>query len=339
LDTALNQQVIEDIDWSLAARQLVRAVRGRRSQVAFSRRLGYRSNPVGDWEVGRRFPTASEFFRVCNRGGIDIMLAAERFRPDVALSLGDGDDAGIAEWLSALKGTASIQEVAERCGRTRYVVGRWLGGVTRPRLPEFLGLVDVLTGQGPEFVARVVDPGLVPALELRLARMASLRGLALEEPWTQAVRFVIESTAYRAQRRHVSGWIGRQLGLGNELEARCLGLMEAAGVIIWASGKFEINDPPVVDMRIDPAVRARVRSHWADISRERVDIPLGEDFHGGVVFCGSKAHLVRAKLILREALDQIAESSGEACEVDEVFVVQVALVDLLGPGKTSSTRS
>jgi hypothetical protein len=36
--------------YRLAARQLLRAMRGRRSQVAFARRLGYRSNPITDWE-------------------------------------------------------------------------------------------------------------------------------------------------------------------------------------------------------------------------------------------------------------------------------------------------
>ena len=44
-----------------AAQQLLRAVRGRRSQQALSRHLGYRSNPVANWETGRRYPTAREF--------------------------------------------------------------------------------------------------------------------------------------------------------------------------------------------------------------------------------------------------------------------------------------
>ena len=47
----------------LAARQLLRALRGKRSQVAFSRRLGYRGNPIADWEAGRRTPTAQEMLR------------------------------------------------------------------------------------------------------------------------------------------------------------------------------------------------------------------------------------------------------------------------------------
>ncbi len=44
----------------VAASQFLRAVRGKRSQVAFARRLGYRANPITDWENGRRYPTAAE---------------------------------------------------------------------------------------------------------------------------------------------------------------------------------------------------------------------------------------------------------------------------------------
>src|SRR5688572_32772090 len=34
----------------LATRQFLRALRGRRSQRAFAKRLGYRANPITDWE-------------------------------------------------------------------------------------------------------------------------------------------------------------------------------------------------------------------------------------------------------------------------------------------------
>ena len=63
----------------LVAQQLLRAVRGKRSQVAFARRLGYRGNPIADWEASRRAPTAAEALRACELSGIDVAAAFARF--------------------------------------------------------------------------------------------------------------------------------------------------------------------------------------------------------------------------------------------------------------------
>ena len=46
------------MDYETLAKELIRALRGKRSQVALSRRLRYGSNVVRTWEAGRRFPSA-----------------------------------------------------------------------------------------------------------------------------------------------------------------------------------------------------------------------------------------------------------------------------------------
>ena len=66
------------MDFARIARELLVAIRGHRSQTAFSRWLGYRSNVVYSWEAGRRWPTGAEFFRVCQRAGVDVVAALER---------------------------------------------------------------------------------------------------------------------------------------------------------------------------------------------------------------------------------------------------------------------
>src|SRR5687767_7908210 len=96
-------------------RELVRALRGDRSQTALSRRLGYRSNVLYTWESGRREPSASELFRVVARTGGEPARAFASF----AIDLTDVDlrePAGIAVLLPKLRGEAKIVDVAERCG-------------------------------------------------------------------------------------------------------------------------------------------------------------------------------------------------------------------------------
>jgi transcriptional regulator with XRE-family HTH domain len=146
-----------DLDWELVARSLLRRVRAHRSQVAWSRRLGYRGNPIADWEAGRRFPTAGELLRACRRGGLDVHEALRGFAPEAIRALGEADDAGVAAWLDALRGDRQIRDVAEMAGRSRYAVGRWLSGTTRPRVPDFLRLVQALNGRALE-LADVLAP-------------------------------------------------------------------------------------------------------------------------------------------------------------------------------------
>src|SRR5436190_24053363 len=101
-------------DAPILLRQLVRALRGARSQTALSRRLGYRSNVLYAWESGRREPSASELFRVVARTGGTPAAAFASF----AVDLGDVDlrtPAGIAALLERLRGEARIVEVAPRC--------------------------------------------------------------------------------------------------------------------------------------------------------------------------------------------------------------------------------
>jgi hypothetical protein len=78
-----------ELDFERASRELIRAIRGERSQVALSRRLGYRSNVVYMWESGRRWPTAAETLRAASLCRLDVRgAAAAGQRRAVAISPG-----------------------------------------------------------------------------------------------------------------------------------------------------------------------------------------------------------------------------------------------------------
>ena len=102
-------------DFEQIARELIRALRGKRSQAHLSRRLGYRSNVVFDWEAGRRFPTAATLFRVARRTGVSLPTALERFlRPAPAWlqSANPATPEGVRQLLVELRGKATVLELA-----------------------------------------------------------------------------------------------------------------------------------------------------------------------------------------------------------------------------------
>jgi len=280
----------------LVARQLVRAVRGSRSQEAFSRRLGYRSNPVADWEAGRRFPVAAEFLRACRLAQIDVRAAFERFRPEEAPALGDGDDEGVAAWLDALRGSASLSELAERLSVSRYAVSRWLKGSTRPRLPDFLRVVDLLTDRLSDLVSELVPIEAVPALaDVHRERHAS-RTLAFEQPWTEAILRLLETRAYRQLPAHLPGWLADRLEIPRDVEERCVQGLAAAGVIARdPAGRWTPVGALTVDTRADPEGTLRLKHHWASMGVKRATSPHEGDLVSYNVVGVSRADLERIR--------------------------------------------
>ncbi|MDG1484292.1 MAG: DUF4423 domain-containing protein [Myxococcota bacterium] len=274
------------------ASQLLRALRGRRSQVAFSRRLKYRSNVAADWEQGRRYPTAGELVRACQVVGVDVAAAFARFHPTAAAAFSP-DDAGIADWLGALRGQASIQDLAVRTGLSRHALGRWLSGRTRPRLPDFLHLVDALTGRVQDLVAELVDIAQVPALAERRRRAAASRRVGIEAPWTLPVLLALETAGYAALSAHDTGWLARLLGLPGVQVADCLVRLEEAGVIQRKGSHYTVGGALTIDTRAHPEAGRVLKKHWLSVGMARVDDPHQSDILGYNLFSLSRDDLAR----------------------------------------------
>lgn len=233
--------------------------------------LGYRSNPVADWEGGRRFPTAEETVRAANRRRIDVRAAFERFHPPVA-QLYDPDD--LSPWLDGLRGGASNRELASRSGFSEHRIGRWLRGAARPRLPQFLQLVEAITGRVSDWVAALVDIGEVPSLcELHHARQG-VRRLVFDEPWAAAILALLGVLQPHPSPNEP---IARTLGLSVPVVASVLEAMREAGVVGWTGEGLAVQAPLTVDARPSTEDLVGLRRHWASVSRERLDAPGPED--------------------------------------------------------------
>ena len=255
----MRAELCESVRMELAASQFLRAVRGRRSQLALARRLGYRSNPVANWETGRRFPTARETLRVCRRVRIDVQAAFARFLP--AAAAGRDVERDLEGWLRDVKGTAAILSVAERSGLSRFAVSRVLSGAAEPRLPDFLRLVEAMTGRASDLVAELVAIQRVPALEAGYRMRRAARDLALEEPWTEAILRVLEIASPGV--RATANWVASTLDLEPAVAQRCLNKLEAAMLVACADGSYRGTGSLTVDTKASPERVRKLNAHWA----------------------------------------------------------------------------
>lgn len=295
----------------LAARQLMRAFRGHRSQVAFSRRLGYRGNVAAKWEGGHRFPTFAEAMRAAERVGIDVGGAMARFHPASAALW---DPADLSAWLGELQGSASQAALAERSGLSRQQVGRLLSGRSRGRLPEVLALLDAMTGRLPDLVGALVPIEQVEALAREAAVRGALARLAVSHPWSPAAQAWLDTRGRVAWRRapaDLAAALGLPLGQARDL----LDVLVASGAAVRDGASVVPAPPTTVELQATPADLQQIRAHWASVAASRVARGERGDLFSFNVFAIGRDDLQRVReaqrRFYREVRAIVADSPPE----------------------------
>ena len=312
-----------------AASQLVRALRGKRSQVAFSRRLSFRSNVAADWENGRRYPRLSLLMASGPRLGVDVSGAMERFHPPAAPAIVEG----IGPWLSALAGRTTQIALAERADVSRHQVGRWLSGKAEPRLPELLQLVEAATGRVHDLVAELVPITEVPALAARHAAALRARRTVFDHPWAAALLPLLETAPYRELPQHDDAWVAERLGIPVGIAAETREALVQSGAARWKGARLVVDGGLTIDTRASVSDKNRLRRFWADRGAERV----GDGLTAFNVFAVPRDDLERIKALqlkfFREMRSLVA--AAEPAASDAVGLVVVQVLELASPDERS----
>jgi hypothetical protein len=317
-------------NYEAVARELVRALRGKRSQAQLSRRLGYRSNVVFDWEAGRRFPTAAIALLLAKRTGIDVRSAVSRFaRPSLGWpkTIDPASTEGVVRLLADLRGNASIAALSTATGASRFAVSRWLKGRTEPRLPDFLKLLEMSSLRLLDFVATLVDPKLLPSLQSEWVELVLARQLAYDMPWSHAVLRVLELEEYRRAPRHVAGFIAQKLGISREEESRCLELLRQGGQIRWQQRSYRVDEGRTVDTRADPVRSRALRAFWARVAADRLVAGKDGEFAFNL-FGVSSADLEALRNLQRVYFQEIRSIVARSEPVEHVVLTNVQLIPL-----------
>jgi transcriptional regulator with XRE-family HTH domain len=322
------------VDYPRVAAELLRTLRGKRSQEAFARRLGVRSHAIYTWESARNFPTAARALWAAERSGIDVGAALARFytrAPAWLAEIAPTSPAGVARLLDDLRGGSSIVAVARATGHSRFAVARWLKGEAQPRLPEFLGLIEGTSLRLLDFLACLVDPQTLPSVAAAYRDLEATRRAAYDAPWSHAVLRALELRDYRALATHDPGWVAARLGLAAEEETRSLDLLLRSGQVIRdGNGRYAPARVSTVDTRRDPEAARRLRVFWSRVAAERSE-------HAGEspqitaaynLFGISHADLQRLRELQRAYFRQMRAIIAESNPVETVVLANMQLIEL-----------
>jgi len=318
------------MDHAKLASELLKSMRGRRSQSAFSRWLGYSSNVQYLWESGRAFPRASRFFEIAERTGHPARGALDKLYPRLPAALARtslGSTSGVTALLVDLRGSRSVLELARATGQSRFTLARWLKGDADPRLPDFLCLLDALSLRLLDFISGLVDPAQLPSVAVAWQRVEAARRTAYDSPWSHAVLRAIELEAYRRLPKHVPGWLAERVGLTNAQEEQSLKLLRDSGQIRRRRGRYEVVETGLVDTRPNPEAARKLREFWAREAAERLKAQPGAAFAYNL-FTVSSADLERIRALHRSYFRELRAIVGQSEPAEAVALVTMSLLEM-----------
>jgi len=252
---------------------LVRALRGKRSQAEFSRRLGYRSNIAQRWESGKCWPTFAGLLRACSHSQPSLARCFTQFfkrTPEWFEKDDPFSSASIAAFLRELRGKAPIATLVARTGYNRYSVARWLRGRAEPKLPEFLCLVEASSRRLLDLLAALTDPAQMPTVSAHWRQLERARSAAYEQPWSHAVLRALELEGYRRVSRGGERWIAARLGVDLEQVEKGVALLALTGQIKKARGKWRVDQLITVETSQDANRSRELKAAWTGVALDRL---------------------------------------------------------------------
>ncbi len=322
------------MDYERIAADLMRAVRGARSQEAFARRVGCRANAIYTWEAARNFPTASRAMRAAERAGIDVRASLLMFyarQPEwLAATKRVTSARSIAKLLDDQRGTTSIVALAQATNRSRFAVARWLKGDAEPRLPDFLRLIEASSLRVLDFIACLVDPETMPSIQKAYRDLEATRRAAYDAPFSHAFLRALELDAYRALPEHQPGWLARVLDLPREQEDTGLLLLLRSGQIVWDGKRYSPARVMTVDTRRDREAAQRLRLFWSRTAVERIERAREGSVASSAynLFGVSHADLARIRDLQRAYFHEMRAIVAQSHPVEAVALASFQLVQL-----------
>jgi hypothetical protein len=314
----MREPTTESIDFEQVAKELIRALRGRRSCAELSRRAGYRSNIVQRWESGRSWPTAADYLRLHARFRPSASWI-ERYShtlPAWAAGLDAHSPEAVAAFLRALRGKTPLLRVAELAERNRYSVARWMDGSTEPRLPDFLRIVQACSRRLVDLVAALEDPEQLPSVRARWQHQQLSRKAAYELPWSHAVLRGLELVDCPRDREAQEAFLARKLGIERAQVREALQVLIATKQIKRGRSGFAPRIVESIDVGADPERAHQLRVAWTSTALQRLSQHKPGKFVW-TVFAVSKPDLARMHALhlayLRAMQELFASSTSNDC--------------------------
>lgn len=181
----------DELNYKILSQDLLRGVRGRRSQDYVNRKLGFSGNQVYRWEKGLRFIDWSDFVRVC-------ALLDKDLEGIFRIQFGYREKSlESPQVVRHLLGSMKTPEAVRATGFSRSVLTKWMKGTTSPQLHQILKLLENPNRLLLPFVRELLGTVEIESLSKYEAQVQRMKDLYYREPVVAGLVAFLETSRFR----------------------------------------------------------------------------------------------------------------------------------------------
>ena len=234
----IQEKLIEKLDIELLRKQLLRAIRGEKTQKEINDLFNFNFNQCSKWESGEKRILWTEFIHLLELLQLDIKPV---FRAPIRYF---GELSEYASLILYLSGGKKSAQIARDVGVSRDKVGRWLNGKQIPTLEEML--LVILTYYSTMLVIiieTIVNIQNVPVIYGLYKEAYVFRDFLIKNPWVYPLSVALESKDYQKLENHKNGFLGEMIGINLEMEVSLLKKLQEFGLVAETNGKYKLLKP------------------------------------------------------------------------------------------------
>lgn len=252
------------IDYALLVKEVLRDLRGKKSQGQINNRFGFDYNKVAKWENGELSISWTEFLQYATPPEED---ENKRITHYLSYYLGySGSAKELTELLKHLIAKLPLEQVALTINCSKATLYRWLKGETEPSLDYIFKILFLVDNNFLKFISTFSDPNNLSALE-GFRNQEKSKDVFRNYPLIGAILRVLELEQYGKMPEHVEGFIASKLNITQAEESFLLTLMMEHQLIDFKDQKYVCLSKAFY-VSGNKQAQLKTKLFWQDKSRE-----------------------------------------------------------------------
>ncbi|HLE10751.1 MAG: hypothetical protein A2385_09280 [Bdellovibrionales bacterium RIFOXYB1_FULL_39_21] len=280
------------INYSTLTQELIKGLRGKKSQNYYNKRLKQKTNQIHRWETGKSKITWVEFMRLLQLFKIDFRLLLNRFFRF------QGDVESISLFLTHLFGNKKISELSKTVQLSEFKIRRILNGSSPAYLADILKIIDLLNRfRFLGFLNALIDLNKIGEVKEQFAQISSFMKTYYENPRIGHILLALRLDGYKKLKKHDPSFLAQKVGISLSEVAHFLEILIKIGYVTKKDEKYLATSVQSDDSN-DPKKQIQIRKYWtaqALLAMENHQAFPLQDAFGSLLFTTNSA--VKEKII------------------------------------------
>ncbi|MGI4992867.1 hypothetical protein ACRXCV_09570 [Halobacteriovorax sp. GFR7] len=316
----------QEINYDELSQQLIRSIRGEKSQDWVNQKLDASSNIVHRWEKGHSKVSWADFLKLCKIFKIDIdfiFLSYLRFQ--------DGAQ-NPDKLLDFLFSNKSLSDISNSCGISTSKLRRLKNGETGFCLNDFLQIIFGLDEmESMALVFELTSNRSIEILDQYNQMRLAITKHYFENPNIGHVLVCLDLPGYKKLSFHQDSFIAKASGLSIKEVNEIIDICEKNNLIekvngIYQAGTIKLSDRGSAKQMTD------VRRFWLNKAISNLENKSGLDAYGSMVFNTSQSARQEIIALYLRFFEDFKKIVSEDEDKEEDAVTLVLNFNLFNPG-------